>query len=181
MEDLSEFAPRILTIYINPSKIGEVIGPGGKVIRALVEETGAKIDIEDDGKVLIASVDAAAGQAALERIQGIVEEAEVGRVYDGKVTRITDHGAIVQILPGADGLVHISELAIERIDTVESVCSLGDMMKVKVLAVEGDRVRLSRKAVLIEADGGTYVPAPVRSSRGSYNDRRGGRGGPRRR
>jgi polyribonucleotide nucleotidyltransferase len=173
-EELSQFAPRILTIHIDPSKIGEVIGPGGKIIRALVEETGAKIDIEDDGTVLIASVDAAAGQAAMARIQAIVEEPEVNQVYEGVVTRITDHGAIVQILPGADGLVHISELDTQRVPTVEDVVKIGDRIKVKVLQIDGDRVRLSRKAVLIEESGGEYTPPPPRSSSGRSGDRRRG-------
>jgi len=109
--ELSQFAPRIITVKINPEKIGEVIGPGGKIIRALVEETGAKIDISDDGTVLIASVEAAAGEAARDRVLAIVEEAEIGKEYLGTVRRITDFGAFVEVLPGTDGLVHISELA----------------------------------------------------------------------
>jgi polyribonucleotide nucleotidyltransferase len=164
-DQLSEFAPRILTIHIDPSKIGDVIGPGGKIIRALVEETGAKIDIDDDGKVLIASTDAEAGRLAMARIQAIVEDPEVDRIYEGTVTRITDFGAIVSILPNSDGLVHISELAMERIRAVEDVVKIGDRIKVKVLAVEGDRVRLSRKAVLAEEAGVAYEPdlGPPRS------------------
>jgi len=164
-DQLSEFAPRILTIHIDPSKIGDVIGPGGKIIRALVEETGAKIDIDDDGKVLIASTDAEAGRLAMARVQAIVEDPEVDRIYEGTVTRITDFGAIVEILPNSDGLVHISELALERIRAVEDVVKIGDRIKVKVLAVEGDRVRLSRKAVLAEEAGVAYEPdlGPPRS------------------
>jgi len=177
-DQLSEFAPRILTIHIDPSKIGDVIGPGGKIIRALVEETGAKIDIDDDGKVLIASTDAEAGRLAVARIQAIVEDPEVDRIYEGTVTRITDFGAIVSILPNSDGLVHISELALERIRAVEDVVKIGDRIKVRVLAVEGDRVRLSRKAVLAEEAGVAYEPdlgpprsrSPRRSP--SHNNRR---------
>jgi len=152
-DQLSDYAPRIITIKINPSKIGDVIGPGGKMIRSIVEETGAKIDIEDDGTVLIASVDGEAGQAALARIQGIVEEPEIGRIYDGLVTRITEFGAIVQILPNADGLVHISELDMHHVRAVEDVVKMGERIKVKVLGIDGDRVRLSRRAVLAEESG----------------------------
>ncbi len=148
-DQLSEFAPRILIIKINPSKIGEVIGPGGKIIRAIVEETGAKIDISDDGTVFIASVSAEAGKAALARVQAIVEEPEMGRVYNGIVRRVTDFGAFVEIMPGTDGLVHISELDVTRVKRVEDICRVGDRMEVKVINIDGDgKVRLSRKALL---------------------------------
>ncbi len=150
-DQLSDFAPRILILKINPSKIGEVIGPGGKIIRGIIEETGAKIDISDDGTVLISSVDAEAGRAALARVQSIVEEPEVGRTYDGLVRRITDFGAFVEILPGTDGLVHISELDVNRVNRVEDICRVGDRMEVKVINVDNDgKVRLSRKALLIK-------------------------------
>jgi len=171
-DQLSEYAPRILSFYINPSKIGEVIGPGGKVIRALVEETGAKIDIEDDGKVLIATTDAEAGRVAMARIQAIVEEPEVGRVYDGVVTRITEFGAIVQILPNSDGLVHISELDVQRVRAVEDIVSIGDHINVKVLDVDGDRVRLSRRATLTdEPKPPSQRSQPPRSGRGGRPER----------
>lgn len=148
-DQLSDYAPRIITIKINPSKIGEVIGPGGKVIRAIVEETGAKIDISDDGTVLIASVDAEAGRAALARIEAIVTEAELGKTYKGTVRRVAEFGAFVEILPGTDGLVHISELALERVKRVEDVCRVGDRMDVKVINIDNDgKIRLSRKALL---------------------------------
>jgi polyribonucleotide nucleotidyltransferase len=148
-EQLSEFAPRIITIKINPSKIGDVIGPGGKVIRSIVEETGAKIDINDDGTVLIASVDGAAGQAALARVKALTEEAELDRVYNGIVRRVTDFGAFVEILPGTDGLVHISELDTQRVNKVEDICRVGDRMEVKVINIDRDgKIRLSRKALL---------------------------------
>lgn len=183
--ELSQFAPRIITIKINPEKIGDVIGPGGKIIRAIVEETGAKIDIDDDGTVLIASVEAAAGEAARDRVLAIVEDAEVGKEYDGVVRRITDFGAFVEILPGTDGLIHISELAHERVERVEDVLKLGDRVRVKCINVDGDgKVRLSRKALLPEPEG--YVAPPPRSgpprgprpARGGH-DRRDGRRPPR--
>ncbi|UCC43202.1 MAG: polyribonucleotide nucleotidyltransferase [Candidatus Zixiibacteriota bacterium] len=176
-DTLSEFAPRIISFFIDPSKIGDVIGPGGKMIRSIVEETGAKVDIEDDGKVLIASVDAAAGQAAVARVQAIVEDPEIGKIYEGRVTRVIEFGAIVEILPGKDGMVHISELDLGRVEKVEDVCRLGDPLKVKVLAIEGDRIRLSRKAVLAEEQGIPYTED--RGPRGG--GRPGGRGNNRRR
>lgn len=152
-DQLSEYAPRILILKINPSKIGEVIGPGGKVIRAIIEETGAKIDISDDGTVLIASVDGEAGRRALARVQEIVEEPEVGRTYNGLVRRIAEFGAFVEILPGTDGLVHISELDVNRVRRVEDICKVGDRMEVKVINVDNDgKIRLSRKALLMKQD-----------------------------
>ena len=148
-DQLSNYAPRILILKINPSKIGEVIGPGGKVIRAIIEETGAKIDISDDGTVFIASVEAEAGKAALARVQAIVEEAEIGKVYNGTVRRIAEFGAFVEIIPGTDGLVHISELDVNRVRRVEDICKVGDRMEVKVINIDGDgKIRLSRKALL---------------------------------
>jgi polyribonucleotide nucleotidyltransferase len=148
-DQLSEYAPRIITIKINPSKIGEVIGPGGKIIRGIIEETGCKIDIDDDGTVLIATTDAAAGQRAKERIEAIVEEAEIGKVYDGTVRRVTNFGAFVEIIPGTDGLVHISELDTSRVNRVEDICRVGDRLKVKVIDIDGDgKIRLSRKVLL---------------------------------
>ncbi|HLG93702.1 MAG TPA: polyribonucleotide nucleotidyltransferase, partial [candidate division Zixibacteria bacterium] len=147
--ELSPYAPRIITIKIKPDRIGEVIGPGGKNIRAIVEQTGAKIDIEDDGTVLIASVDGAAGEAAKNMILGMVEEPEIGRIYEGKVRRIAAFGAFVEILPGTDGLIHISELDSKRVARVEDVLKLGDIVKVKVIGIDPEgKVRLSRKAVL---------------------------------
>ncbi|MBU0983227.1 MAG: polyribonucleotide nucleotidyltransferase [candidate division Zixibacteria bacterium] len=154
-DQLSEYAPRIITLHINPAKIGEVIGPGGKIIRAIVEETGAKIDISDDGTVLVASVDGEAGRAAVARIQALVEEPEIGRVYSGTVRRTTTFGAFVEIIPGTDGLVHISELDTSRVERVEDICRVGDRMDVKVLNIDPEgKVRLSRKALLVEGGGG---------------------------
>ncbi len=165
-EDLSDYAPRIITIKINPEKIGAVIGPGGKNIRGIVEETGAKVDIEDDGTVSIASVEAAAGEAARAMVLAIVEEAEVGKEYMGTVRRITDFGAFVEILPGTDGLVHISEISYERVNKVEDVLKMGDSIAVKCSNVDGDgKVRLSMKALLPVPEG--YVPPPPRPPRSS--------------
>lgn len=151
-DQLSEYAPRIITIKINPAKIGELIGPGGKIIRAICEETGAKIDIEDDGTVLIATVDGDAGRAALARVEAIVAEPEMGKVYNGIVRRTTDFGAFVEIMPGTDGLIHISELDLNRVKRVEDIVRVGDRVDVKVINIDQDgKVRLSRKALLTAA------------------------------
>lgn len=151
---LSEHAPRIITLKINPSKIGDVIGPGGKIIRSIVEETGAKIDISDDGTVLIASSDDQAAKAAVARVEAITQEAEIGKIYDGLVRRVADFGAFVEIFPGTDGLVHISELDHSRVGKVEDVCNVGDRLTVKVINVDRDgKVRLSRKQALPDAKG----------------------------
>lgn len=177
--DISPFAPRIITIKINPEKIGDVIGPGGKIIRAIVEETGAKIDIDDDGTVLIASVEATAGEAARARVLAIVEEAEIGKEYLGTVRRITDFGAFVEILPSTDGLVHISELAYERVERVEDILKVGDTVKVKCINIDSDgKVRLSRKALLPAPDG--YVAPPERPRRSPSSRDGHGRSGDRR-
>ena len=147
--ELSPYAPRIITIKIPIDKIGEVIGPGGKMIRSIIEATGAKIDIEDDGTVLIASVDQKAGEAARDKILSLIEEAEIGRVYTGKVKRIAAFGAFVEILPNVDGLVHISELDNQRVARVEDVLNIGDEVMVKVIGIDPEgKVRLSRRAIL---------------------------------
>ncbi|MBI3780798.1 MAG: polyribonucleotide nucleotidyltransferase [candidate division NC10 bacterium] len=146
---ISVYAPRIITIMIPVDKIRDVIGPGGKVIRGIVAESGAKIDISDDGRVEIASVDEAAAQKALSIISKIVEVPEVGRVYLGKVVKIMDFGAFVQILPGTDGLLHISQIAEQRVKKVEEVLSEGDEVMVKVIDIDKNgKIRLSRKEVL---------------------------------
>ena len=147
---ISPYAPRIIQIKINPDKIRDVIGPGGKVIRALVEETGAKIDVEDDGTVSIATSNSAAAQAAVERIRGITAEAEVGETYVGTVSRIVDFGAFVEILPGTDGLLHISEIANHRVRDVRDELKEGQQIMVKCIGKEGNKIKLSRKAVLRE-------------------------------
>ncbi len=145
-KDVSAYAPRIVTLHIKPDKIREVIGPGGKVIRGLVEQTGCKIDIEDDGTVLIASSDAAALEKAISMIQAITAEPEIGKIYQGKVRKIVEFGAFVEIMPGTDGLLHISQISNERIRRVEDVLHEGDEIKVKVLDVDrSGKIRLSMR------------------------------------
>ena len=147
-EDVSEFAPRYITIKINPDKIRDVIGKGGATIRAITDETGASIDIDDSGTIKIASVDLEAGNEARRRIEQITADVEVGTIYDGKVAKLMDFGAFVTILPGKDGLVHISQICEERVANVSDKLSEGDIVKVKVLEVDKQgRIRLSMKAV----------------------------------
>jgi polyribonucleotide nucleotidyltransferase len=144
-------APRIVTIRIKQDRIRDLIGPGGKMIRSIVEETGCKIDVEDDGTVLVASSDGVAMQKAIERIRGVTAEAEVGKIYRGTVRKIVDFGAFVEIFPGTDGLVHISQLAHERVHRVSDVLKEGDVISVKVLEVDkSGKIRLSRKDALKE-------------------------------
>ena len=146
--EMSEWAPTIMTLKIDPDKIRDVIGKGGAVIRAITEETGASVDIENDGTVRIASVDGTSGKEARRRIELITADVEVGRVYEGRVARLMDFGAFVTILPGKDGLVHISQISNERVEKVSDKLSEGDVVKVKVLEVDRQgRVRLSMKAV----------------------------------
>ena len=165
--NLSPFAPRILSFKIPVDKIREVIGPGGKIIRSIVEQTGAKIDIEDDGTVSIASVDEAAAQKAMEIIGKIVEVPEVGKVYLGKVVKITDFGAFVEILPGTDGLLHISQIAHERVKRVEDVLREGEEVMVKVIDVDrAGKIRLSRRELLPAAEGKAGDPAPSSGATG---------------
>lgn len=150
-EELSPYAPRIITLQIHPDKIRDVIGPGGKIIKKIIEETGVKIDIEDDGKTFIAAVDMEAGKKAVKMIEDLIREVEVGETYEGKVTRIMNFGAFVEVLPGKEGLVHISQLAKERVEKVEDVVSIGDIVKVKVIEIDRQgRVNLSRKVLLNE-------------------------------
>jgi polyribonucleotide nucleotidyltransferase len=147
-EEVSDFAPRYITIKINPDKIRDVIGKGGATIRSITEETGASIDIDDDGNVKIASVDLEAGNEARRRVEQITADVEVGSVYDGRVAKLMDFGAFVTILPGKDGLVHISQISDERVQNVSDKLAEGDMVKVKVLEVDKQgRIRLSMKAV----------------------------------
>jgi polyribonucleotide nucleotidyltransferase len=146
--ELSEFAPRLITIKIHPDKIREVIGKGGSVIQAITKETGTQIDIQDDGTITIASVSAAAGQAAKSRIEQITSDVEPGRIYEGKVAKLMDFGAFVTISPGKDGLVHVSQISNDRVEKVSDVLKEGDIVKVKVLEVDKQgRIRLSMKAV----------------------------------
>ena len=147
--DISSYAPRITSLKIDPEKISEVIGKGGSTIRSITEETGATIEIDDDGTVRIAAVDKSAGDAAEQRVKDIVEDIEAGAIYEGKVARIADFGAFVNIKPGKDGLVHISQIAHERVNKVTDHLSVGDVVKVKVLEVDRQgRVRLSMKELL---------------------------------
>lgn len=149
--EVSGHAPRITTLKVRPEKIREIIGPGGKVIRGIVEATGVKIDVEDDGTVMIASSDEAASRKAIEMVQKIVAEAEVGKIYKGTVRKIMDFGAFVEILPGTDGLVHISQLAPERVRRVTDIVKEGDEVLVKVLEIDRQgKIKLSRKEALAE-------------------------------
>jgi len=146
--ELSAYAPRIISFNINPEKIREVIGPGGKIINEIIEKTGVQIDIEQDGLVMITAVESEAGKKAEEWIKNIVREVAVGEVFEGTVSRIMDFGAIVDILPNQDGMVHISEMANHRVNKVEDVVKLGDKVNVKVLSAENGRISLSMKALL---------------------------------
>jgi len=159
---VSAYAPRIYTLQIPVDKIRDVIGPGGKVIRGIIEQTGVKIDVEDTGKVNVASSDEAAANKALQIIRDLTATAEVGKTYLGKVTRLAEFGAFVEIIPGTDGLLHISEVAEHRIKDIRDELKEGDQVLVKVLAVEGNRIKLSRKAILKEqrAKMGGGAPAP---------------------
>ncbi|MFZ7104650.1 MAG: polyribonucleotide nucleotidyltransferase [Peptococcaceae bacterium] len=149
--ELSPYAPRIITTTVDPDKIRDIIGPGGKTIKKIIDETGVKIDIEDDGKVFIASVDSEAAAKALKLIENLTKELEAGQIYLGKVVRIMNFGAFVELLPGKEGLVHISQLALERVEKVEDVVSVGDEIMVKVIEIDRQgRVNLSRKELLKE-------------------------------
>jgi polyribonucleotide nucleotidyltransferase len=151
---VSGHAPRIITLKVRPEKIREIIGPGGKVIRGIIEATGVKIDVEDDGTVMIASSDEVASRKAIEMVQRIAAEAEIGKIYKGTVRKIVEFGAFVEILPGTDGLVHISQLAPERVRKVTDVLKEGDEVLVKVLEIDRQgKIRLSRKEALQETSG----------------------------
>ena len=153
-EEMSPYAPRIINITINPDKIRDLIGPGGKTINRIIDETKVKIDIEDDGRVFIMATNVEDGNRALKIIEGIVKEPQVGEVYMGKVVRILNFGAFVEFLPGKEGLVHISQIAKEKIPKVEDVLKIGDEVLVKVIEIDKQgRINLSRKAALVEASG----------------------------
>ena len=160
--NLSQYAPRIYTMNIATDKIRDVIGPGGKVIRGIIEQTGVKIDVEDDGTIHIASADEASASKAMRMIADITAVAEVGKTYLGKVVRLVDFGAFVEIFPGTDGLLHISEIAENRIREVRDELKEGDQILVKVLAIEGNKIKLSRKAVLREQREKLKPPTPVK-------------------
>jgi polyribonucleotide nucleotidyltransferase len=149
-KEMSPHAPRMYMVTIPVDKIRELIGPGGKVIRGIVEQTGAKIDVEDDGTVRVFAAESAAAQRALTMINNICAVAEPGKTYLGTVTRIADFGAFVEIIPGTDGLLHISEISENRVRNVRDELNEGDQIMVKVLAVEGNKIKLSRKALLKE-------------------------------
>ncbi|HTM53098.1 MAG TPA: polyribonucleotide nucleotidyltransferase [Pirellulales bacterium] len=149
--DISMWAPRLLRTHIPPDKIGALIGPGGKTIRSIQESTGASLEVEDDGTVTIASADGESAQAALAKVEALTASVQVGRIYHGRVTSVKDFGAFVEIIPGKDGLCHISELSDEYVNSVADVCSVGDELVVKVIAIdEQDRVKLSRKQAMRE-------------------------------
>jgi polyribonucleotide nucleotidyltransferase len=146
--EMSPFAPRITTIKINPERIRDVIGKGGATIRSITEATGTEIDIEDDGTIKIAAVDKKATEAAIDRINALTRDVQVGEVYEGRVARLMDFGAFVTILPGKDGLVHISQISEKRVENISDELSEGDIVRVKVLEVDKQgRIRLSMKAV----------------------------------
>src|SRR5690242_8278673 len=176
-EDLKPYAPRITTIQINPEKIGALIGPGGKNIRKITDETGVKIDIEDDGRVLISSADGIAKDKAIAAIHAITEDLEVGKKYHGRVTRLMNFGAFVEVLPGKEGLVHISDLANERVGRVEDVVKPGDEVDVLVKEIDAQgRVNLSRRALLEGYDPASDTNGRERGGFGG-GDRGGDRGG----
>src|SRR6266700_2675368 len=151
--ELSKLAPRMIVVTISPDKIKDVIGPGGKVINKIIAETGAKIDIEDDGRVYITAVDGEGGEKAKKMVEALTKSLKVGETYLGTVTRLMNFGAFVAVLPGKEGLVHISQLAPGRVEKVEDVVKIGDEIMVKVVEIDGQgRVNLSRKAVLAGAD-----------------------------
>ena len=183
--ELSEFAPRLYTIFIPKDRIRDVIGSGGKTIRWIVEETGTKIDVADDGKVTIASTDAASAQRAIEIIKGLTASAEIGTNYKGTVKRIEPYGAFVEILPGQDGLLHISEMAHTRVGQVTDIMQIGDEVEVQVVGIEPDtgKIRLSRKPLLpppteeeLAAAAAARASRPPREDRGDRGER-GNRGG----
>ena len=154
-EEISPWAPRLLRTSIDPEKIGALIGPGGKTIRAIQEETGTVIEVNDDGVVTVASTNQKWADAAMERIEALTQSVQVGKIYDGRVSSVKDFGAFVEILPGRDGLCHISELSNEYVSRVSDVCSVGDQLKVKVIAIdEHDRVKLSHRAAVQEGPEG---------------------------
>jgi polyribonucleotide nucleotidyltransferase len=173
--EISAYAPRIIIINVPVDKIRDIIGPGGKMIRSIVERTGCKIDVEDDGSVSIASLDEVAAKKAIAIIEELTATAELNKTYLGKVVRVVDFGAFVEILPGTDGLLHVSEMANHRVEDVRSEVNEGDQILVKVVNIDpSGKIRLSRKALLAEAEG-----APASESSGERRHHGGGRGGDR--
>ena len=156
-EETSRYAPRLLRTSIDPEKIGLLIGPGGKTIRSIQETTGAVIEVDDDGGITIASNNADWAQAALAQVEALTATVQIGKVYEGRVTSVKDFGAFVEILPGRDGLCHISELSNDYVTNVSDICRVGDMMQVLVIDIDDhDRVKLSRRRAMEgeEGDGG---------------------------
>jgi polyribonucleotide nucleotidyltransferase len=170
-DQLSDFAPRITTVSVDPEKIREIIGPGGKMIRKITAESGAQIEVEDDGTVRIAASDGEATKRAIAMIKGITDDAEVGKIYDGTVMRLMNFGAFVEILPGKEGLVHISELDEKRVETVESVVKVGDKIKVKVIEIDSQgRINLSKKQS--NSDAPPIVRSRERENGKTFNKKR---------
>jgi polyribonucleotide nucleotidyltransferase len=185
--DLSPLAPRIISFNIHPDKIRDVIGTGGKIINKIIAETGVQIDIEDSGLVMVTSNDAAGSAKAVQWIKDLTREIKVGEIFKGKVVRIMDFGAFVELVPGHDGMVHISELAWSRVGKVEDVVKIGDELEVKVIEIDSmGRVNLSHKAMLPKPEGMPDMPdrppRPHGGGRGGHGGHGGGdrhRGGPR--
>jgi len=177
--EISPYAPRIIIIFVNPEKVGEVIGPAGKIIKRIISTTGAKIDVEESGKICIASPDMTAAEKARDMIREITAEAELGKVYTGKIVRLEEYGAFVEIMPTIVGLLHISEVAPYRIKNIRDVMKLDQEIQVKVVSVDGDRIRLSRKALEEDGKGGTggNPSGPREPGRRPYHRDRGDRGG----
>ena len=154
-KELSPYAPKIIRTLVDPDKIRDIIGPGGRTINRIINETGVKIDIEDDGRVFIAAPDMESGERALKIIEALTKDVEVGEVYMGKVLRITNFGAFVEIAPGKEGMIHISKLAHKRVEKVEDVLQIGDEVLVKVIEIDKQgRINLSRKDALPKEEKG---------------------------
>ena len=175
--EVSNFAPRLFTMKINPDKIRDVIGKGGSVIRALTEETGTQISIDEDGTITIASTDPVKAEEAKKRIEQITAEVEIGKIYEGPVTKILDFGALINLLPGKDGLLHISQIAHERVERVQDYLTEGQIVKVKVLETdEKGRVKLSMKALTERPAGMEFQERAPREDRGGERRERSDRG-----
>jgi polyribonucleotide nucleotidyltransferase len=175
--EINRWAPRISTIKVKPDQIRIIIGPGGKTIKGIVDQTGCSVDVEDDGTVAVASADSDAVKRALAIIEGLVAEPEVGRIYKGKITRLVDFGAFVEILPNSEALLHVSEIAHTRVESPEDVLKEGEEVEVKVISVERDgKVRLSRRELLAFPEGEEGEAAKERMQRAREAGPGGGRG-----
>jgi polyribonucleotide nucleotidyltransferase len=180
--EVSKYAPRMTTVKIPVAKIGAVIGPGGKVIRGIIEETGAQVDVQDDGTVFVSSTDGEASALAVEMIKNLTKEAKIGDIYTGKVVRIMGFGAFVQILPGQDGMVHVSELSDHRVESVEDEIEMGQELTVQVIDVDPQgKISLSRRSLLLDEDMETVAARRQGPRGGGRPGGGGGRGGPDRR